>query len=636
MPQETHSFQAETKRLLDLMIHSLYSNKDIFLRELISNASDALDKRRFHALTDPSFAGENLQIRLEVNEAERKLSVLDSGIGMTHDEMVSNLGTIARSGTKEFLEQLSTADAASRPELIGQFGVGFYASFLVANEVAVVSRKAGSDQAHKWVSTGDGTFTIEPASRDDVGTTITLTLKPANEDEGIADYTNSWTLRQIVQKYSDFVAYPIVTKTRKPQPEGDDKIIEFEDKTLNSMKAIWMRPEKDVTDEEYNQFYRHITHDWNDPAGRVLTKIEGTIEARGLLFVPGKAPRDLFRPDMAHRGVQLYIKRVFILDECKELLPNYLRFVKGVVDAEDLPLNVSREVLQSNGQVRVIKRQLVKKTLDLLTKKLEEDRAGYEAVWSEFGAVLKEGLIHTPERNDKVLDIVLAPSVAKEGRLVSLKEYVEAMKPEQEVIYYLTSASYDLANHSPHLEAFKAKGIDVLVFTDPVDEMWLQEDPKFSDKSFVAVDSADLKLPEGSAADQKSDASSEEDKTAFKDLLTAIRISLQDDVKDVRLSDRLTSSAACLVSEKGDITPQMERLMRLSGQNIPRIKRVLEVNSTHPAIVKLKEKHSAQADTPEIRDLSRLLYGQALLAEGGQLENPAAFAKLITDVMVRA
>lgn len=634
MSQETHKFQAETKRLLDLMIHSLYSNKDIFLRELISNASDALDKRRFHALTDAAVGADDLKIRLEVDETTRTLSVIDNGVGMSHDEMVANLGTIARSGTKEFLEQLSSADAASRPELIGQFGVGFYASFLVANKVSVVSRKVGAAEAHKWESTGDGTFTIEPASRDDVGTTVSLTLKPVNEDEGISDYTSSWTLRQIVQKYSDFVAYPIVTKMRKPS--ADDKVIEFEDKTLNSMKAIWMRSEKDVGEDEYNQFYRHITHDWNDPVARVLTKIEGTIEARGLLFVPKRAPRDLFRPDMAHRGVQLYIKRVFILDECKELLPSYLRFVKGVVDAEDLPLNVSREVLQSNGQVRVIKRQLVKKTLDLLVKKLEEDRSGYEAIWNEFGAVLKEGLLRTAEHNEKLLDLVLAPSLEKEGRLASLAEYVQAMKPGQDSIYYLTAASLELALHSPHLEAFKAKGIDVLVFTDPVDEMWLQDGLAFAEKRFVAADGSEVKLPEGNASTKEDTDAAEKPTADLGEVLTAVRVALQDEVKDVRVSERLTTSAACLISDKGDLTPQMERLMRLSGQELPRVKRVLELNPHHPVIAKLKEKVVKGPNDPELKDLSSLLYGQALLAEGGQLENPSAFAKLVTDLMVRA
>ena len=633
MSQETHNFQAETKRLLDLMIHSLYSNKDIFLRELISNASDALDKRRFAALTDSALGEENPHIRLEVDSAIRKLSVRDNGIGMTKEDLVNNLGTIARSGTKEFLDQLSKADT-SRPELIGQFGVGFYASFLVANEVTVVSRKAGTTAAHKWVSTGDGTYTIDTVEDQPVGTTVTLTLKPAHEEEGLSDYTDTWTLRQVVQKYSDFVAYPILTQSKKPSSgEGDDKVIEFEDKTLNSGKAIWMRVEKDVPDEEYNQFYRHITHDWTDPAGRVLTKIEGTIEARGLLFIPAKAPRDLFRPDVARPGVQLYIKRIFILDECTELLPNYLRFIKGVVDAEDLPLNVSREVLQSNSQVRVIKRQLVKKVVEFLAKKLTDDRTAYEGLWKEFGAVLKEGLIRSPERNEKIYDLVLGTSLSKTGTLVSLQDYVGAMKPDQQVIYYLTSPSLDLALNSPHLEAFKDKGIDVLIFTDPVDEMWLQDSDGFAEKRFVAVDGSDVKLPE---TEGKAKTDPEESKAAFSDLVAAMRASLQDEVKDVRISERLTASAACLISDKGDMTPQMERLMRLSGQSLPKTKRVLELNPTHPAVLRLQTRGKAESQSQDFKDLATLLYGQALLAEGGQLENPAAFAKLVTELMARA
>jgi len=634
MSQETHNFQAETKRLLDLMIHSLYSNKDIFLRELISNASDALDKRRFAALTDSTLGEENPHIRLQVDTVTRKLSVSDNGIGMTKEDLMNNLGTIARSGTKEFLDQLSKADT-TRPELIGQFGVGFYASFLVANEVTVVSRKAGTTQAHKWVSTGDGTYTVETVEDHAVGTTVTLTLKPAHEEEGVSDYTDTWTLREIVQKYSDFVAYPILTQAKKPSSgEGDEKIVEFEDKTLNSGKAIWMRTEKDVPDEEYNQFYRHITHDWTDPAGRVLTKIEGTIEARGLLFIPAKAPRDLFRPDVARPGVQLYIKRIFILDECTELLPNYFRFIKGVVDAEDLPLNVSREVLQSNSQVRVIKRQLVKKTVEFLAKKLSDDRTAYESLWKEFGAVIKEGLIRSPEKNEKVYDLVLGTSLSKTGTFMSLKEYVDAMKPGQEAIYYLTSPSLELALNSPHLEAFKAKGIDVLIFTDPVDEMWLQDSDGFAEKKFVAADGSDVKLPETEGEKPKADA--EESKAAFGDLLAAVRASLTEEVKDVRISDRLTSSAACLISDKGDMTPQMERLMRMSGQSLPKTKRVLELNATHPAVLKLQARGKADKDSTEFKDLAALLYGQALLAEGGQLENPAAFAKLVTELMARA
>ncbi|MCG5052759.1 MAG: molecular chaperone HtpG [Myxococcales bacterium] len=638
MTTEKHEFQAETKRLLDLMIHSLYSNKEIFLRELISNASDALDKLRYQALTDTSLAAEDQHIRLTVDKAARTLTVSDNGIGMTRAEMIQNLGTIARSGTKEFLESLTKSDAASRPELIGQFGVGFYASFLVADKVEVVSRRAGSEEAFLWSSGGDGTFTLGEATRAEQGTSVTLHLKPENDDEGVADLTQPWQVERIVRKYSDFVAYPIRMREDRPLVASADAKPEDtappEDRVINSMKAIWMRAKSEVSDDEYNQFYKHISHDWSDPVARVAFSIEGNFEAKGLLFIPGKAPFDLFRSDMKRKGVHLYIKRVFIKDDCEELVPHYLRFIKGVVDAEDLPLNVSREILQQNGQVRVIRKQIVKKVLEQLGALASNERETYEELWAEFGAVLKEGLLYSPDKNEKVLDLVLAPSTQGE-KLTTLAEYVGRMKEGQKQIYFLTNASLELARQSPHLEAFKARGLEVLFFTDHVDALWLSQNETFQEHRLVAIDGADVELPiaSGSAESENEAPAADPEIDA---LLVTLRVSLQEEVKDVRSSSRLTDSPACLITDKGDMTPQMEKLLRVSGQPVPKTKRVLELNPKHPAVQKLAKLASANKDDPRVSSNAQLLYGQALLSEGGQLSNPAAFAKLVADLMVAA
>jgi molecular chaperone HtpG len=428
--QARYEFQAETRRLLELMIHSLYSNKDIFLRELISNASDALDKLRFAALTEQSLLpDEALHIRIELDPEARVLTVHDNGIGMSRDEVVQNLGTIARSGTQEFLAMLEKAkDVSARPELIGQFGVGFYSSFLVADRVTVVTRKAGEPTATRWQSDGvGGSYTVEPAERLHAGTSVTLSLKPVDEEDGIQDYTSPWVVESIVRKFSDFVSHPIKMKVEKPAAKKDD-LDRFEDKTLNSMKAIWTRPASEVSENEYKEFYKHISHDWNDPLTHLTTTIEGVMEAKALLYLPARAPFDIYRPDAPRRGVQLYVKRVFIMDDCKELLPGYLRFVKGVVDSEDLPLNVSREILQQNRQIRAIRKHLVKKVLDSLVTMMREDRDQYLKFWEQFGAVLKEGLLLSQERNERIYDLVLAESSAGErGKLVSLTEYVGRM-----------------------------------------------------------------------------------------------------------------------------------------------------------------------------------------------------------------
>jgi len=611
MTQERFEFQTETQELLELMIHSLYSNRDIFLRELISNASDAIDKRRFAALTGEVPAIDEPQIRITIDADNRVLAIHDDGIGMSRDEVVANIGTIARSGTKEFAAAMANREQlAERPELIGQFGVGFYSAFLVADSVELVTRRAGSDHAVRWTSAGHGGYTIEDAERELPGTSITLRLKPADAEDGLRDYADERVVRDIVKRYSDFVAYPIRLGEGEP---------------VNSMKAIWTRPAAEVGDDEYAQFYRHVSHDWEDPRLRISTKIEGTFEASALLFVPKRAPFDLYVPTVSQRGVQLYVKRVFIMEDCKELIPSYLRFVRGVVDAEDLPLNVSRELLQENRQIKAIRNHLVKKVLDRLAAYLEEDVDGYRETWTEFGAVLKEGLLLSGERNERILDLMLVRTTAG-TEPTTLAAYVERMKDDQKVIYYLSGPSEDKLRASPVIEGLVDQGIEVLLFCDQVDEVWLGQggfryrDCEFRSASQLEADSVDQAPPTG----------------ALGELLLAIRSVLQDRVKDVRASSRLTKSPSCLVSGQGDLTPQMEALLRASGQAVPATKRVLELNPKHPVIELLQRRFAASSSDPLIASYAELLYGQAVLAEGGELAQPVEFARLVAELMVAA
>ena len=600
---ERHEFQTEVRQLLDLMIHSLYSHKDIFLRELISNASDALDKLRFEALTRPELqpAGE-LEIRLEADAAARTLSVQDNGIGMGREEIVQNIGTIARSGTREFLEAVRAQKGQVPPEMIGQFGVGFYSSFMVADRITLVTRKAGEATATRWESSGDG-YELAEAERDVAGTTVTLHLKPKDEEDGLRDYTDEHVLRDIVKQYSDFVGYPVRLK-------GE---------TLNSMKAIWARPKDEVSEEQYREFYKHLTHDWNDPLEHVLVRVEGTVEARALLYIPSKAPMDLFMRE-ARRGVQLYVKRVFIMDDWEALLPPWLRFVRGVVASDDLSLNVSREILQKDRQIQAIRKHLARRLLGAL-KDLPREK--YAEFWPEFGAVLKEGLVGLDENQERILELVLAPST--HGELSSLADYVGRMKEGQEAIYYMTAATRSAAERSPHLEAFRDKGFEVLFFTDPVDELWLRMSREFQGKKMVSV----------AAAGVTPGASSEEAPAAeeWQGMLDKLRALLQDHVKDVRLSSRLKESPACLVGDPGDLSAQLREMFKRAGQEPPVTKRTLEVNPTHPVIARLRELHAAGKDDPRLALYADLLYGQAVLAEGGVLNDPAGFSRRLAELM---
>ncbi len=660
---QRQEFQAEVKQLLDLMVHSLYSNKEIFLRELISNASDALDKLRFARLTQPglSQSGE-LQVRLEADKAARTLTISDNGIGMTRDEVVRNIGTIAKSGTKEFLQAAKSAQAAKAetsaplpPELIGQFGVGFYSAFMVADKVTMVTRKAGDEAATTWESDGDGTYTLAEGSRDHAGTTITLHLKPVDEEHGLRDFTAEPVIRDIVKKYSDFVAYPVRMKVwrKADKGEGSSETQVFEDAVLNSQKAIWDRPHSEVSETEYHEFYRHLSHDWHPPLRTIPVKMEGTLEAYALLYIPAEAPFDLYSPEMK-RGLQLYVKRVFVMDECRDLMPSYLRFIKGVVDAHDLPLNVSREMLQKDRTLPIIRKQLVKKVVGALEEMKRDKPSDYLSLWGEVGPVLKEGLISAePGDRDKLLDLVMAATTFKgnqdapigdtdknatsttASRLTSLADYVSRMKEGQEAIYFLSGSSKEALAKSPLLEAFEAKGYEVLLFSDAVDELWLEHAPRFHDKPMKSIGRGEIEL--GSDEERKKESEALEVKEReYRDLLTCFRVLLEDEIKEVRLSNRLKESAVCLVTDESDLSPRMQKIMEQLGQKPGKVKRILEVNPDHPLVKKLQQVFAAHNKDPRLATYAQLLLGQAHLAESGQVPDPPAFSKTLAEVMTSA
>ena len=642
---ETYEFQTEARQLLDLMIHSVYSNKDIFLRELISNSSDALDKRRFEALEQPELgiAEDQMRIQIIADSDQRTLAVEDNGVGMSRDEVVNLIGTIAKSGTKEFFTKLKESKEKDMPELIGQFGVGFYSSFMVADKVTLLTRRAGEEHATLWESTGDGTYTIQEAERAEPGTTITLHLKAEDDEDGMKDYTQEWVIRQIVKQYSDFVAYPIQMDIERKEVERDEegKPVEgAEEKTvvttetLNSMKAIWLRPKSEVTEEEYNQFYKHISHDWSDPLQRIQAKIEGILEYSLLLFIPSKAPFDMWHPTASKHGIHLYVKRVFIMDDCKELLPDYLRFVRGVVDSEDLSLNISREMLQQNRQIQRMSKGIVSKVLSSLKDLRKKDPEKYLTFWNEFGRPFKEGILQDHDNQETLLDLALFRSTEKPEEWSSLSEYVERMKPEQEAIYFMSGESKEKVLASPHLEAFREKGYEVLIFSDPVDEIWPQHAPEFQGKKMQSIGRGEVDLGTEEEKKQAEEERKEKEKD-YADLLTALKTPLEDLVKEVRLSNRLTQSAACLITDENDLSPQMEQLMKAMGQEAPQTKRILELNPKHPILEKLKAIHAQQSDAPELKDYAQLLYGQAVLSEGGDLPDPAGYSKLVSDLMLR-
>ena len=628
MPTETIEFQAEARQLLQLMIHSIYSTKDVFLRELISNSSDALDKLRLAAYQDKDLQVDtsDLHISLEIDPADRTLTIRDNGIGMSRDEVVELIGTIAKSGTGEMLAKLRQAREAGNAseevttELIGQFGVGFYSSFMVADRVVLVTRKAGAHTGVRWESTGEGTYTVAEDPDAPQGTSVTLHLKPEDTEDALHDFANPHTVRSTVKRYSDFITWPI--RMAPVKPAGDDDTDSApEPEVVNSRKALWARPQSEVSEEEYTEFYHHVSHDWQPPLETIRLSAEGTFEYQALLFLPSHAPMDLFMRD-SKRGVQLYVKRVFIMDDCEALVPEYLRFVKGVVDANDLSLNISREILQQDRQIQLIRKRLVKKVLSTVKTMLENEPEKYATFWSELGRAVKEGLLSDHDNQRAILEICSFASTNDADKPTTLTEYIARMPEGQESIYYATGESRSALENSPHMEAFRAKGYEVLLLTDPVDEVWVDSVPSFDDKTLTSIARGEVDLG--------GDDVDEETKKGFDELTSWMATTLADDVKEVRLSHRLVDSAAVLVGDPGDLTPTLEKMYRAMGQELPKVKRTLELNPKHPLVTGLKAAHQARADDPGVADTAQLLYGMALLAEGGELAEPAKFVAVLS------
>ncbi|HEU0086643.1 MAG TPA: molecular chaperone HtpG [Pseudonocardiaceae bacterium] len=619
---ETLEFQSEARQLLRLMIHSIYSNKDVFLRELISNASDALDKLRLEAFRDKDLQADvsDLHIAIEVDREQRTLTVRDNGIGMTRDEVVDLIGTLAKSGTAEFLRKLrESQDAAASNDLIGQFGIGFYSSFMVADKVTLVTRHARSSEGVRWESSGESTYTIEPIDDAPQGTAVTLHLKPEDAEEHLYDYTSRAKITEIVARYSDFITWPV----RMAAEDG------AEPETINSRKALWARPRSEVTETEYADFYKHVSHDWRDPLETIRVQAEGTFEYQALLFIPSQAPLDLFMRERK-RGVQLYVKRVFIMDHCAELMPEYLRFVKGVVDAQDLSLNVSREILQRDRHIQLMRRHLVKKVLSTVKTMMTDKADSYATFWREFGRAVKEGLLDDVENRDAILNIASFESTHDAEAQTTLAQYVERMAEGQQHIYYMTGESRAGIESSPHLEAFRAKGFEVLVLTDPIDEMWVQAVPGFDGKQFQSIAKGQVDLD---TDEEKSTIEARQ--KDFADLLAWMTTALSDHVKEVRLSSRLVTSPACIVGDTLDLSPTLEKMYRAMGQELPQIKRILELNPTHPLVTRLHDAYGEREDRTSLAETAELLYGMALLAEGGEITDPSRFIRLLSDRLER-
>ena len=617
--KETMGFQSEAKQLLHLMIHSLYSNKEIFLRELVSNANDAIDKLRFEALSDGKIMPEGTEfgIRIDIDEETKSVTVSDNGIGMSKEEAISNLGTIARSGTSQFLDSL-TGDQKKDSQLIGQFGVGFYSSFIIADEVVVESRSAklSSDEAVRWSSKGEAEFDVETIKREEVGTSVTLKLKSSE-----AEFADGWRLRGIVKKYADHVAVPI---TMKQVATEEDK--EPEDEVVNTAKALWTRSRSEVKEDEYKEFYKAISHDFQDPLSWSHNKVEGKLEYSSLLYIPSKAPFDLWHRD-SPRGLKLYVQRVFIMDEAEQFLPLYLRFIRGVVDSNDLPLNVSREILQKDPSIDSMKNALTKRALDMI-EKLSSDEEKYHSFWSEFGQVLKEGPAEDFGNKDKIAKLLrFASTESKEEKQnQSLAGYVERMKPEQEKIFYVAAENYHTALNSPHLEIFNQEGIEVLLLHDRIDEWLVGQLQEFDGKAFQDVAKGELDL--GNL--DKDKKKKEEDEKKFSDLVSKVKELLSDKVEDVRLTNRLTDSPACLVVSEDDMGMQMRRVLESAGQAVPESKRIFEVNPSHPLVAKLEK----EEDSDRFNNLALVIFDQAKLAEGTQLEEPANYVARLNELLL--
>jgi len=638
-------FQAETKQLLDLMIHSLYTNKEIFLRELISNASDALDRLRFEALTNPTLLDKDdrYEIRLETDKEQRILSISDTGIGMSQEEVIAHIGTIAKSGTRELREKIEGGQGDRQlAEFIGQFGVGFYSSFMVADKVTLVTRRAGETTATLWESTGDGAYKLAEAERSGRGTTITLHLKPIDSENGVEDFTDQWVLSRIVRRYSDFVSYPIICKFEREETARDgsgdpSKDVQpafvFEDKTLNSMKPIWSRARTEITDSEYADFYRHISHEWTEPFKTIPLKAEGKIEYQALLFIPTKAPYDLFYHG-AESGLRLYAKRVMIMERCEELLPRYLRFIKGVVDSADLPLNISRQMLQQDRHITQIRKWLTKKALDTLQELKEKEYDRYLQFWEQFGRALKEGVGSDYENKDRIVSLLLFQSSGDPEKLTTLMGYVERMKEGQNEIYYLTGESRSVVENSPHLEAVKEKGYEALYLVEPVDELLMQSLMDYEGKKLKSIGKGTINL--GNAEEQeRTQKDLKEKEEEVSGLLELLQKAVDESVKQVRLTNRLVSSPACLVGTEMDYSPQLERLLLKGKGGGPKQRRILELNPNHEIFIKLQERFNKNKEDKAIEAYAELMLGYALLAEGSELPDPVRFNRLLIDLVLQ-
>ncbi len=621
MSKQTMSFQTEIKQLLNLMIHSLYSDKQIFLRELVSNASDAIDKFRFQQISHPELnKGEELAVKISFDKDAKTITISDNGIGMTYDEVIENIGTIAKSGTKAFLDGLS-GDAKKDANLIGQFGVGFYSSFIVADKVELVTLKAGETTSRgvKWVSDGTGEFTIENVDKlDGNGTTITLHLKADNDD-----LLSDWELRSIIRKYSDHINYPIKMQKMPEHDEEGKEIISTEQETVNKANALWTRGKNDISDEEYKEFYKHISHDYHEPAKWVHARVEGAQEYTQLLYIPSKAPFDLYDANRRY-GIKLYVKRVFIMDDAEKLLPNYLRFVRGIIDSQDLPLNVSREILQSSRDIDAIRSGSTKKILGLLEDIAKNEPEKYAELWEEFGPVIKEGIIEDHANKERVAKLCRFASTHNDSNVknVSLDDYISRMKDGQDKIYYITAESYNAAKNSPHLEVFKQKGIEVILLTDRVDEWVAGHLFEFDKKQLISV--AKGKLDLGKLDDEKpSEEEIKQQDEQAKPVLEKIKTALGAKVKEVVVTTRLVDSPACLVVDNNAMSMQLERMLRQAGQEVPSMQPTLEINLKHKLINKLE----TSIDQSQIDDLSLVIFEQAQLAEGIQLDDPVGFVK---------
>lgn len=634
---ESFQFQAETAQLLNLMIHSLYTQKEIFLRELISNASDALDRLRFEALTNPGLVedGHKYEVRLKPDVAARTLTISDSGIGMSRQELIDHIGTIARSGTRELRKKIQESQSAqAMADLIGQFGVGFYSAFMVADRVTIVSRRAGEQGATQWESSGDGSYTLAEAERAGCGTDIILHLKQADPESGIEDYTDRWKLSMIVHKHSDFIAYPIIYEGPRQEPGEKDEEGKIETKTLNSMKPIWTRSRSEVSESDYNDFYKHISNDWTDPLKVLPLKAEGTVEYEALLFIPSRAPYDLFYHG-SESGLRLYARRVMVMEKCEDLLPHYLRFIKGVVDSSDLPLNISRQRLQQDRHITQIKKWLTRKVLDWFTEMREKEPENFQKLWAEFGRALKEGVSSDYENKDKLLPLMLFESSNDPRELTTLKAYVERMKPEQTEILYLTGESRKVIENSPHLEASKQKGYEVLYLSDPVDELLVQHVHEYEGKRLKSVTKGTVHL--GTEEEKKQlEEEIKKKQEEYATFLEACQKKLDEHVKQIRLSTRLVDSPACLVTEEHEYSPHLERLLQKGKGGGPKQRRIMELNAGHPIVSQLYERYKANNDDATVADSMELLFELALVAEGSEIADPVRLNRLTLELLQKS